>query len=155
MAQCPECGASGGAQWCAELFHRLLDLDYSRQEPWGPHHGVTTPCYLLQHPSRMRGGAREHPWILIHAFLDGGLDQLHRFVERARAANSHRHGEDTALPRPPGTPPMPARTPPTRFGTTIAEVAADGGFPADGFTERVRDWAADTSAAWLSESDRL
>ena len=48
----------------------------------------------------------------------------------------------------PGAPPFPDTEPPRNYGTTIAEVALDGGFPAAGYEERVRSWAADTTSAW-------
>jgi hypothetical protein len=151
MERCAQCGAPGGTQSCTQLYHHLLVLDFSRREPWGPHHGVTTACYLLQHANAwLSPPDREHPWILIHAFLDGGLPHALRFIDRARIANSHRRGDASiALARPETTPPQD-RSAPTRFEVTIADLAVDGTFPAADFTARTRPWAAATRDAWLS-----
>lgn len=42
----------------------------------------------------------------------------------------------------------PPVTPPTVFPVTIADVAVDGTFPAEGFAGRVAVWAEATLAAW-------
>ncbi|WP_336214129.1 DUF5946 family protein [Nonomuraea sp. LPB2021202275-12-8] len=44
---------------------------------------------------------------------------------------------------------MPAATTPAEpYATTIADVALDGAFPAEGHEERVRSWAAATVRVW-------
>lgn len=138
MTPCPECGAEN----CAELFHAVLALDHSRRPPWGPLHGVTVACFLLQHPSRLPAANRARTWAIAHTFVTEGLDAATRLTERARRANSHRNREV----RPENTE-APA-APPATFGVTIADVAQDGTFPADGFPERVRAWAVATVSAW-------
>ncbi|MBD0691782.1 DUF5946 family protein [Streptomyces sp. CBMA123] len=138
---CGECGARG----CAGLFHGLLALDHSRAQPWGPLHGVSVSCFLLQHPGRLPGDGGAGARGLLRAYLDGGLPAVERLVGRTRRANSH---------RVPGRPPTGAavrpggEAPRGGFAVTIEEVAVDGTFPADGFPERVRAWAAATLAAW-------
>ncbi|MGW3042180.1 DUF5946 family protein [Kitasatospora sp. NPDC001159] len=137
---CGECGARG----CEGLFHALLALDHARKEPWGPLHGVSVSCFLLQHPSRLPAdnGARAREFLRAH--LDGGLAEVDRLVERARGANSHRVKERA----PEVVREARVEAPRGGYAVTIAEVAVDGTFPAEGFPERVRAWAAATVEAW-------
>ncbi|MFD6951887.1 hypothetical protein A6A08_15665 [Nocardiopsis sp. TSRI0078] len=141
MDTCPECGAVGDTP-CGDLFRRLLALDHSRREPWGPLHGVAVACYRLQHPSSLAQGSHRFPLELLRAYVEGGAEAATRLTERARRANSHRarQRERTGAVPHPGVP--------TGFAVTIAEVAVDGGFPADRHPERVRAWAEATLAAW-------
>ncbi|MFD5461877.1 DUF5946 family protein [Kitasatospora sp. NPDC127059] len=142
---CAECGARG----CAELFHGLLALDHSRAEPWGPLHGVSVSCFLLQHPGRLPGDGGAGARGLLRAYLAGGLPAVERLVGRARRANSHRVTGGAGHPGPGPTPePEPPTAPRGGFAVTIEQVALDRTFPADGFADRVRDWAAATLAAW-------
>jgi hypothetical protein len=137
---CGECGAPG----CEELFQTLLALDHGRQEPWGPLHGVSVSCFLLQHPGRLPGDGGARAREFLRAYLGGGLAEVDRLVERARRANSHRvRGEAPEVVRE-----APQEVPRGGYGVTIAEVAVDGTFPAEGFPERVRAWAAATVAPW-------
>ncbi|KOX13285.1 hypothetical protein ADK67_44460 [Saccharothrix sp. NRRL B-16348] len=145
MTRCPECGAPARPLSCEELFHVVLALDHSRRPPWGPLHGVTVSCFLLQHPSRLPAHDRARPWATLHAYLDGGLDAATRFTEGMRRANSHRGAGLAEIVA--GAPLGP---PPTAFTVTIGDVAEDGTFPAAGFPERVEAWAAATVAAWRS-----
>ncbi|MEU4586351.1 DUF5946 family protein [Kitasatospora aureofaciens] len=149
--ECAECGARG----CEELFHGLLALDHSRAEPWGPLHGVSVSCFLLQHPGRLPadGGAAARG--LLGAYLDGGQPAVERLIGRARAANSHRV-KGGAVPggaAPDGAAQGPAvrpgrEAPRGGFAVTIEQVAQGGTFPAAGFPERVRAWAAATLDVW-------
>lgn len=127
---------------CGELFQRLLALDHSRSEPWGPLHGVVVACYRLQHPATLTQGS--HPFLLelLRTYVEGGAEAARRMTERARRANSHRvrQREPTAPAPRPGVP--------TGFAVTISNVAVDGSFPADHYPERVRAWAEATLAAW-------
>ncbi|MEU9497659.1 DUF5946 family protein [Streptomyces sp. NPDC048196] len=147
MERCAECGASMEARSCDDLFHVLLALDHARQAPWGPLHGVSVSCFLLQHPSRLPADNGAMAWTLLHAYLQGGLDGVNRLVGQARRGNSHRGkntparvAHDAALP--------PRDAPPSRFAVTIEDVAVDGTFPAEEFAERVKAWAAATVDAW-------
>lgn len=137
MTRCAECGAAG---LCAELFQVVLALDHSRQPPWGPLHGVTVACFLLQHPSRLPAADRARPLALLDTFLDGGLPAVERFTQGLRRAN-----HAGALPKP-GGPELGVA--PTAFDVTIDDVAQDGTFPADGFADRVAAWAGATVSAW-------
>jgi len=137
-SSCAECGAPS----CPELLDTVLALDHSRRPPWGPLHGVTVACYLLQHPSRLPAAHRARPLAVLRAFTTGGLDAATRLTERARRANSHRG------PVPAGDPEPPPDLPPAEFEVTIADVAGDGTFPAAGFAERVTAWARATANAW-------
>ncbi|MGW3346650.1 DUF5946 family protein [Nonomuraea rubra] len=150
MSRCPECGAPDDPRPCEELFHELLTLDYSMRPPWAPVHAVSVSCYYLQHPSRVPGSAAPTQWALLHVYLRDGLAALTSMTRRARRLNSHRHGGHTpGADDFPGAPPFPAdATPPSGYATTITDVALDGTFPAEGYEERVRRWAADTVAAW-------
>ncbi|NJP94062.1 hypothetical protein HCN51_32290 [Nonomuraea sp. FMUSA5-5] len=149
MSRCPECGGASAPRPCAELFGELLTLDYSMRPPWAPVHAVSVSCFHLQHPSRAPSAAPGQ-WALLHVYLEGGLDALLPMARRLRRLNSHRRGGHTPGAADfPGVPPFPAHAaPPSGFATTIADVALDGGFPADGHEERVRRWARDTVAAW-------
>ncbi|UQS23889.1 DUF5946 family protein [Amycolatopsis thermalba] len=142
MTPCAECGAPGKP--CAELFHTVLALDHSRRPPWGPLHGVTVACFLLQHPSRLPERDRARVWQVLRTYLDEGATGLATLTARARRANSHRNRRAAA----PGAPPPPPGPAPTSFSVTIADVAQDGTFPAAGFPERVRAWALATVTAW-------
>ncbi|GAA3184255.1 MULTISPECIES: DUF5946 family protein [Streptomyces] len=147
MEPCAECGAPPEPQSCDELFQVLLALDHGRQEPWGPLHGVSVSCHLLQHPGRLPadGGARARE--MLRAYLDGGLDEVNRLAGRARRGNSHRvQGGPAPAAREAARPHRDA--PRSGFAVTIRDVAVDGSFPAHGFPERVRDWAAATLEAW-------
>ena len=145
---CPECGAPALPRSCAELFHDVLALDHSRQPPWGPLHGVTVACYLLQHRSRLPEAHRARPWSVLRAYLDGGLDEVSALTEDLRRAN--RTGALARVPAAPG----PAGAPPAGFAVTIHDVAGDGTFPAAGFADRVRAWAAATAAGLRDPADR-
>ncbi|GAA1580127.1 hypothetical protein GCM10009678_73510 [Actinomadura kijaniata] len=149
MTHCPECGAPAEPRSCEELFHALLALDHSRRPPWGPLHGVSVSCFLLQHPSRIPGPDAAPPWSLLHAYLRDGLDGADRRVRHVRRGDSHR-GPGGAPAAAPGVAAPALDRPPARFAVTIAEVAGGGDFPAEGFAERVRDWAAATVDAWTS-----
>lgn len=149
MQRCPECGASVSPRSCDDLFQELLALDHSRQAPWGPLHGIAVACFFLQHSSRQPEAARPLFWALLHAYLRGGLAAAAPMTKRVRQLNSHRHGGRAPQAGDyPGAPPFPDTESPRNYGTTIADVALDGAFPAAGHEERVRSWAADTISAW-------
>ncbi|WP_078871741.1 DUF5946 family protein [Streptomyces sp. NRRL S-337] len=147
MKHCAECGASMESRSCDDLFNVLLALDHARQSPWGPLHGISVSCFLLQHPSRLPADDGARAWALLHAYLEGGLDEVNQLVGQARRGNSHRAKNtparvvrDAELPR--------RDAPPSRFSVTIEDVAVDGTFPAEEFAERVKAWAAATVDAW-------
>ncbi|WP_411138469.1 DUF5946 family protein [Streptomyces sp. C10] len=147
MESCAECGVSVGPRSCGDLFHALLALDHERQAPWGPLHGVSVSCFLFQHPSRLPADGGARAWALLHAYLEGGLSEVNRLVGRARRGNSHRvTGMSSRVACEAALPQRDA--PPPRFSVTIEDVAVDGTFPAEEFTERVRAWAAATVDAW-------
>ncbi len=143
MEPCPECGAPMDPRSCDELFHALLALDHSRQAPWGPLHGVSVSCFLLQHPSRLPTDDGAMAWALLRAYLEGGLDEANRLGGHARRGNSHRvQGEPARVVRDAALPHRDA--PRSRFSVTIQDVAVDGTFPSSEFTQRVKSWAAAT-----------
>lgn len=147
MEPCAECGAPMDPRSCDELFQTLLALDHARQAPWGPLHGVSVSCFLLQHPGRLPTDDGGTAWALLHAYLEGGLDEVNQLVGRARRGNSHRaKGSPAPAVRDAALPHRDA--PPSRFSVTIHDVAVDGSFPAPEFTERVKAWAAATVDAW-------
>ena len=157
MQTCTECGAVAAVP-CRELFERLLALDHSRQEPWGPLHGVVVACYRLQHPAALPARDRGPALDLIHQYERGGLDALQRWAAHARRANSHRltGGRDRPFgdTRPASTADGSRTRPDTdaatgdSYAVTIADVAVDGTFPAAGHRRRVRSWARATLATW-------
>lgn len=146
MTHCPECGAPTQPHPCEELFNVVLALDHSRRPPWGPLHGVTVSCFLLQHPSRLPAPNRTHPWTILHLYLQKGLPAVTALTEGARRTNSHRN-RDATLPAL-DVPAFPLAPEPTTFNITITDVAQDGTFPAAGFPKRVKDWAKATITAW-------
>jgi Family of unknown function (DUF5946) len=153
MSACPECGAPLAPRCCDTLFQTLLALDHSRQAPWGPHHGVAVACFLVQHPARVPASARPVYWAMLHRYRRGGLAAVGAVTERIRQLNSHRRGgRAPAANDYPDVPPFPDTDPPVRYLTTIADVAVDGTFPAAGYQDRVRAWAAGTIAAWSGGS---
>jgi hypothetical protein len=135
-ARCPECGAPGTPRSCTDLFEVLLALDHSRRPPWGPLHAVSVSCYLLQHPGGTSTGVAQRRAVL-RAYLDGGVAAVENLTEGARRRNTHRSGAAVRL----GGDPDPA-PPSGPFAVTIVDVAQGGDFPAAGFEERVRAWAA-------------
>lgn len=147
MSPCSKCGAIA-EEPCTELFERLLVLDYSLQEPWGPMHGVVVACYRLQH-SELSDADREGLLDLLNAYAQGGQQALGHWVDGARRANSHRYGRTGPgdAHHPPAQAPMPWCAP-RDYEVTIADVAVDGTFPAEGHQERVGHWVRATLAAW-------
>ncbi|QRP50945.1 DUF5946 family protein [Amycolatopsis sp. FDAARGOS 1241] len=148
MTRCPECGALAHTHSCEELFHTVLALDHSRRPPWGPLHGVTVSCFLLQHPSRLPAPRRLPCWEILHTYLGEGVFATARLTERSRRANSHRNAGSAPADTVPDVPTPSATPSPTSFSVTITDVAQDGTFPADGFPERVTAWAKATVTAW-------
>jgi hypothetical protein len=111
-------------------------------------------CFLLQHPTSPTAPASggDVQWTIVHRYLTGGQPAVDAFVARARSRNSHRRGGPAGPARftGPQDPELPDVTPPRRYGTTIADVAVDGSFPADGHEDRVRAWAHSTVTAWTA-----
>lgn len=141
MNACPECGAAGESP-CEELFHRLLALDHSRREPWGPLHGVAVACYHLQHPDSLPGGAHDFTLRLLRAHVESGPEAARKLTEGARRANSHRNRQSEHAAG------APRKGAPSGFAFTIAEASGGGHFPVEGHPERVRAWAEATLSAW-------
>jgi hypothetical protein len=133
--RCPGCGAPAEPDSCDELFQVLLALDHSRQDPWGPLHGVSVSCFLLQHHGGSVEGVSPRRAVL-QAYLDGGLEAVEHLTTRARRAN-RRGGVVFDL-----DPAHKDALPVGPFAVTIVDVAHGGKFPADGFAERVRNWAS-------------
>lgn len=131
-----------------ELFHRLLALDHSRQPPWGPLHGVAVACYLLQQAD---APVAEDDYNLetLRVFLAGGQPALTALAEQRTRRNSHRAGSNSPFPPSSG---QLLRGPPPSFATTITDVALNGTFPAPGYEQRVRQWAAHTLQAWTAQT---
>ncbi|WP_433179299.1 DUF5946 family protein [Actinoallomurus sp. CA-150999] len=148
MTRCPECGAPVRPHSCEDLFNVVLALDHSRRPPWGPLHGVTAACFLLQHPSRLPAPHRARPWAILHTYLNDGLTAVTPLTERLRRANSHQN-RHVALPDIGAVAPALGPTP-TAFSVTINDVAQDGTFPAVGFPNRVKAWAMATVAGLRS-----
>ncbi|RTL66297.1 MAG: hypothetical protein EKK42_18130 [Pseudonocardiaceae bacterium] len=125
-----------------ELYERLLALDHSREPPWGPLHAVVVAAYTLQHND---SPVRENDprLALLRAFVGGGVPALARLTSAHRRANSHR----SSGPRDEDATPL---TRPASYAVTIADVAVDGEFPAEGHEERMRAWAAAVLDAWTS-----
>ncbi|MEC3978788.1 DUF5946 family protein [Amycolatopsis sp. H20-H5] len=73
-----------GDTTCETVFHQLLALDHSRQEPWGPLHGVAVGTYFLQHPSGQKPAALRPQWSLVQAYLGGGLLRIEAMNRRVR-----------------------------------------------------------------------
>ncbi|ODU02094.1 MAG: hypothetical protein ABS81_18695 [Pseudonocardia sp. SCN 72-86] len=125
-----------------ELYERLLALDHSREAPWGPLHAVVVAAYTLQHDDSPVDG-NDPRLALLRAFVDDGVPALSRVTSARRHANSHRSSGPRAVQGRPL-----AR--PAGYALTIADVAVDGDFPAEGHEERMRAWAAAVLDAWTS-----
>lgn len=152
MSICRQCGSRGGEALCEELFDRLLALDHSRQPPWGPLHAVAAACFFLQHPAhRLAPSDRHAGWTLLQSYRTGGIPAVTALTASARNANSHRYPTDSQRPFAAHPPvPLPNRPPPTRFATTIVDVAVDGTFPGDGYIARLQHWTTATLTAWTA-----
>ncbi len=148
-ASCPGCGAADGLTACTELFHRLLALDLSRTEPWGPLHGAVVPAYYLQHPQGSPQ-ALDRMLDILQIYLRDGADGLNDEAQTASRRNSHRSGAAYAHAFQIVEPGATDRPAPVSFRVTIADVAMDGSFPAAGHGERMRAWAAATVEEWTS-----
>jgi hypothetical protein len=152
--RCDECGGVTTDWSCEELFHQLLALDHQREQPWASFHGVNVACYLLQHASGAEPRYQVAQLKTVSVFCDAGLEGLQRLTAAARTRNSHRAPTPKADPRlePTDDPSRDARAPRGRaFATTIHDVAVDGTFPANGYAERVEQWAHAVRTAWTPE----
>ncbi|MEV1246702.1 DUF5946 family protein [Nonomuraea sp. NPDC050022] len=152
MSGCEECGA--GTDSCEALFHELLVRDYSGRPPWAPLHAVSVACYVFQHPARMDGATPAFYWALLHTYLWQGIDALAHTAQRARQRNSHRFGGRAPIADDfPETPPFPQVVGrPTTYAVTIQDVTGEGRFPAEGYEDRVKQWADATISAWKQAS---
>jgi hypothetical protein len=140
MTERCECGATDSVL-CTERFQQLLALDHSREAPWGPLHGVAVACYRLQHPSTLHPGEPAVLLRMVDAYRVEGLSGAERIAQDRKRANSHRgRGVRDLGDEPVGTP--------SAFTFTIDDLAVDGSFPAEGYSERVHAWAEATAAAW-------
>jgi hypothetical protein len=152
MDRCAECGRFTAEATCETLFHQLLALDHSRQEPWGPLHGVAVGTYFLQHPTGQKPAALRPQWSLAHAYLAGGLPRIEAMTRRVRQLNANSgSGRKPEAADYGDAPPLPSATP-TAYAVTIGDVAVDGTFPAEGYAERVRAWVSATIEARTSAS---
>lgn len=139
--RCDECGGRTAIRSCREHFHALLALDFDRTGATGAYHTLNVACYGLQHPSEYGiGGAAAQIRFLV-TFLDRGLGAVQLEASAAVARNSHR-SDRAPHPTVAESPvPEPASSP---FAVTIEDVAVDGSFPAVGYPDRMRRWAAAT-----------
>jgi hypothetical protein len=85
---------------------------------------------------------------MVHAYLTDGLSGVTRLTDRARRNNAHRTAAPGLVRHMSSFPPLPSGAHPVAYDTTIADVAQGGGFPADGFPQRVAAWAEATVTAW-------
>lgn len=148
--RCAECGADLTYGSCADHFGQLVALDMAQRLPWAAHHTLNVGTYHLQHPSLLRPDQFGLMWTFSLVYLGGGLDEVHAMAAAARRRN-HR---SVGLAGPGYVPgyaaePVPDQPrPPARYAVTIADVAVDGSFPAEGYPERMRDWVAATVDVW-------
>ena len=137
-AVCPQCGArhTRAGDSCASRFAELLALDHSRQEPWGPLHGLAFAAYALQHPAE-HAASLERCWLMAYRVTVAGDDP-------SRLANALRRTKDATLESF-DAPPLPHGPAPTRFTTTIADL---GEFAAEDYPVQCRTWARAAVDAW-------
>lgn len=140
--RCHECGASLARSSCEDLFDRLLALDHERVQPFGALHAVSVACHLLQHPSRSPARHRPQQLQIVAAFVQDGVPGMRQAVAAIRSAPSHR-----VRSRPAGAL-LNEQAAPTSFAATIHDVAVDGTFPADGYEQRLEEWASAVRAAY-------
>lgn len=120
-------------------FEVLLALDHSRRPPWGPLHAVAVSCYLLQR-TEVQIGSDDSRLEILRAFLAGGRPSLDAKVASLRGPD-RRTSTGLALDVPAG------------FDMTILDDSVDGSFPAEGYEQRVRQWAFTTLTAWTGSPD--
>ena len=142
--RCAECGGvSDVTGRCRVLFERLLALEFSRAEPWGPLHGLTVAVHALQHPAQFPAVDTSGWWTALHVYVVHGFESAARMWSTAS-------GESGVAPFA-DTPPMSPESP--TFTVTIGDVAGPrGDFPAAGHAERVSGWARATYADLLGQS---
>ncbi len=156
MPSCPECSArpAGGTHDCDDLFGRLLAREFA-DGPLGRWHGITVPCFFLQHPSRQPAASRPFHWATLAWFVRDGLPGVEGWWRRNRERNSHRSGgrRPTVADVPADLPAFPGGPSPTAYRVTIADVAtSDLSFPLLGHEQRVVEWAGATVDAWNATS---
>lgn len=139
--RCDECGGRTAIRTCQEHFHALLALDFDWTSATAAYHTLNVACFALQHPSEYAiSGATAQIRFLV-TFLDRGLGAVHLEAAAAVARNSHRSHRAPHPTVAESPVPEPASSP---FAVTIEDVAVDGSFPADGYPDRMRRWAAAT-----------
>jgi hypothetical protein len=122
-----------GPEGCDARFEQLLALDHSRQEPWGPLHGLAFACFALQHPSQHITSTLERAWLMLHRIVVAG-DKPSDVARGLRRA----HGSDASWQGAP----FPGREAhPARFDVTITDL---GDFPAERYAADAARWARAT-----------
>ncbi len=115
----------------------LLALDHSRVQPFGRFHGINVACYFAQHPSRGNASALPAQRAIVAAFVNQGIEAVHARQDAAVRRNSH------ARRAAPGAADLhceaEALLPP--FAVAIEDVSVDGTFPAEGYEDRMVEWA--------------
>lgn len=135
--RCPDCGGpTKEGLSCGDRFDRLLALDHSRREPWGPRHGLAFAVYALQHAGRFDRSTRERSWLILYRVYRLGDDPV-RLVDAVR-----RHPRPT--PEAFGVPPLPDRPDGGTFPMTIADL---GRFEAARYADDLDAWCRSTLTA--------
>lgn len=142
--RCAECGGSGdSAGHCRVLFERLLALEFSHVEPWGPLHGLTVAVHALQHLDQLAATDPTGWWTSLHVYVAHGFESAARMWAGAPGGSGVAPFTDT--------PPMAPK--PAAFTVTISDVAGpQQDFPASGHVERVDRWARATHAELIGVS---
>jgi len=134
---CRQCGGLGGETACRERFDALLALDHSRQDPWGPRHGLAVAVYTLQHPAGVGRERLERSWLIAHRCVVSGDDAWR--LARALASRVRVRLSDWGVP---GLPTMPGSG---SYRVTIQDL---GDFGSSGYPDDLMSWARATIDRW-------
>lgn len=151
---CASCGAiDHNDETCDARFAVLLALDHSRQEPWGSRHGLAFAVFTLQHSDGVTDSALQNCWLMlnrVYAHGDNRLDVVKGMRAKYRGKQDNSYNKANAsLSADWRSAPLPQRTPPRKFDTTIANL---GDFSADTYPELLDAWCLATLRAWNAET---
>ena len=143
---CPECSAA----WehgvtCQDHFHQMLFWESENPDNGAVHH-LMVLCYHLQHPSLYSPEGLRYSVQLLADFLERGLS-----TEQVRKRSSAGLGSDRRAWKVKAGPASSASYKyPVQWSLTAADVVAGG---AEGYCERVREWARSVHAAVRSSGN--
>ena len=137
---CSQCGGEvSNGETCSDRFNVLLALDHSRQEPWGPLHGVAFAVFALQHADNYTDDIVGSAWTTLNRVYVAG-DSVADVVKNLRKLQGKRANWT-------GAPLAPRERAPRNFAVTIADL---GDFDAETYVQKLEAMCLSTIAAWNS-----